>query len=403
MLKQSTARNLSVFVTQSADHFTGLTGATLTINASKDGAAFGAITPTVTELANGWYSLALTTAHTNTLGDLIFHITATSADPCDLRENVVADLPGASVASVTGAVGSVTGAVGSVTGAVGSVTATVAATVAGAVGSVTGNVGGNVVGSVASVTATVSANMVGIIATALTEGSAGYLAAAFKKFFNLASPSSTMNEITLVDTVTTYTGNTVQTGDSFARLGAPAGASIAADLAEIEAETDGIAAIPTTPLLAASYTAPNNSGITTIITTLGSPAGASVSADIAEIEVETDSIISTLAAGVTVTTNSDKTGYSLAAAQVPFKKNTALAGFTFPMFSSAGAALTGLTVTAQRIIDGGAIASCTNAVVEVSNGIYKIDFAAGDLNGNSITFLMNATSALETTFTAVTQ
>lgn len=35
------------------------------------------------------------------------------------------------------------------------------------------------------------------------------------------------------------------TGDAFARLGAPAGASIAADLAEIEAETDGIAAIPT--------------------------------------------------------------------------------------------------------------------------------------------------------------
>lgn len=37
--------------------------------------------------------------------------------------------------------------------------------------------------------------------------------------------------VVLTDTVTTYTGNTVQTGDAFARLGAPAGASIAADIA----------------------------------------------------------------------------------------------------------------------------------------------------------------------------
>lgn len=46
--------------------------------------------------------------------------------------------------------------------------------------------------------------------------------------------------VKLADTLTTYTGNTVQTGDSFARLGAPAGASHAADIAAIEAHTDDI-------------------------------------------------------------------------------------------------------------------------------------------------------------------
>lgn len=46
--------------------------------------------------------------------------------------------------------------------------------------------------------------------------------------------------VVLTDTVTTYTGNTVQTGDAFARLGAPAGASIAADIAVIESQTDDI-------------------------------------------------------------------------------------------------------------------------------------------------------------------
>lgn len=48
--------------------------------------------------------------------------------------------------------------------------------------------------------------------------------------------------VVLTDTLTTYTGNTLQTGDSFARLGAPAGASVSADLAAIEAQTDDIGA-----------------------------------------------------------------------------------------------------------------------------------------------------------------
>lgn len=89
-LKQSTAANVMVFMTGSADHVTGLTGATLTITASKDGGAFASISPTVTERGNGWYNIALTTAHTDTLGDLALHVTATSADPSDLACRVSA-------------------------------------------------------------------------------------------------------------------------------------------------------------------------------------------------------------------------------------------------------------------------------------------------------------------------
>ena len=59
-----------------------------------------------------------------------------------------------------------------------------------------------------------------------------------------------IKEVTLVDTLTTYTGDTPQTGDCFARLGAPAGASVSADIAAVKAQTNGIAAIPTNPLLA---------------------------------------------------------------------------------------------------------------------------------------------------------
>lgn len=90
VLKQSTAYNLMVLAVSSTDHVTGATGLTLTITASKAGGTFNSISPTVTERGNGWYSLALTTSHTDTLGDLAVRVTATGADPIDLAAQVVA-------------------------------------------------------------------------------------------------------------------------------------------------------------------------------------------------------------------------------------------------------------------------------------------------------------------------
>lgn len=88
-LKQSTARNKAIVLVDSTDHISGKAGlaAGLTIYLSKDGGAAALITPTVTEInaANmpGHYSLAFTSAHTNTLGDFAVHVSATGADPCD--------------------------------------------------------------------------------------------------------------------------------------------------------------------------------------------------------------------------------------------------------------------------------------------------------------------------------
>ena len=88
-LTKSTATDRLVFMTDSTDHIAGKTGLTLTITASKAGAAFASITPTVTERGNGWYSLALTTSHTDTNGDLALHITGSGADPTDILFCVV--------------------------------------------------------------------------------------------------------------------------------------------------------------------------------------------------------------------------------------------------------------------------------------------------------------------------
>lgn len=82
--KQSTAKNVMILMVDSTDHVTGKAGLTLTITASKDGAAFASISPTVTERGNGWYNIALTSSHTDTLGDLALHITGTAADPADI-------------------------------------------------------------------------------------------------------------------------------------------------------------------------------------------------------------------------------------------------------------------------------------------------------------------------------
>ena len=89
------------------------------------------------------------------------------------------------------------------------------------------------------------------------------------------------------------------------------------------------------------------------------------------------------------------------------QKNVALAGFEFLMIDSADhitpKAGLGVGVTGTRSIDGAAFGACANAVAEVSDGVYTIDLAAGDLNGDVITFVFTAAGADATTITIVTQ
>ena len=83
-------------------------------------------------------------------------------------------------------------------------------------------------------------------------------------------------------------------------------------------------------------------------------------------------------------------------------KNAGLANFEFVMVDTAGVPRTGLTVAAQRSIDGAAFGSCSNSVSEVSSGVYKITLSAGDTNGNVITLRFTATGAQDRLITIVT-
>lgn len=61
---------------------------------------------------------------------------------------------------------------------------------------------------------------------------------------NVGTPGSAVNlsstTVNLTNTVTTYTGNTPQTGDVYIRLGAPAGVTTAADIAAVKADTAAV-------------------------------------------------------------------------------------------------------------------------------------------------------------------
>lgn len=91
--QNQTAQPLEFFLTQSADHISGLTGATPTVTISKNGGAFAAPAGAITEIGNGWYKVAGNATDANTLGPLALHASATNADPTDDTFPVVAYNP----------------------------------------------------------------------------------------------------------------------------------------------------------------------------------------------------------------------------------------------------------------------------------------------------------------------
>jgi hypothetical protein len=92
-IKQSTAITITFFVHDaSGDAVTGLTNASFTKRISKGSGAFAAMTVTITEMENGWYSFPLTTTHSNTLGLLTILFTNAGAKQVNLQWRVQAKL-----------------------------------------------------------------------------------------------------------------------------------------------------------------------------------------------------------------------------------------------------------------------------------------------------------------------
>ena len=132
---------------------------------------------------------------------------------------------------------------------------------------------------------------------------------------------------------------------------------------------------------------------------LGSPAGASASADIAAIKAVLPAGTTAVATSGGLVTCDSTNSVKI---QTPIKRNTALNYFTFLMTTTAGNAATGLTVTAQTAINGAAFVSCTNAPVEIAYGVYYINLAAADVNGADICLRFSGSGARDTILTLLT-
>lgn len=246
--KSTSGTPLLFFMVQSSDHISALTGASPTVKIGKNGASGGAPSGAVSEIDStnlpGWYQVAGNSTDTNTSGPIALHATAASGDPCDMIVAQVIDTTvnmiganaiqwaGGTIPSpnVTGVplvdlkytLGTLSpaaaGAVSIDWAQVANKTSTVALT-------------GTTVGTATTVTNQLTAAQ---IATGVWQDTtAGDFTAAS------SIGKSVMNGVSLGTglTINGYTGNTPQTGDAYARLGAPAGASVSADVAAVKSDT----------------------------------------------------------------------------------------------------------------------------------------------------------------------
>jgi hypothetical protein len=89
-LNQFTNNAVMILMVSAIDRSIGVAGATLSCTLSKAGGAFSAIAPSIVDRGLGWYAVSLTTADTNTVGQLVLHAEASGCDHSDLVFDIVA-------------------------------------------------------------------------------------------------------------------------------------------------------------------------------------------------------------------------------------------------------------------------------------------------------------------------
>lgn len=85
-------------------------------------------------------------------------------------------------------------------------------------------------------------------------------------------------------------------------------------------------------------------------------------------------------------------------------KNVALSNFAFLMVLSSDdvTPAPGLTITGEISIDGAAFVALTNVEVEITNGLYRIDLTAAEMNGDVIILKFTAATANQRTIVLLT-
>lgn len=302
IIKSNATYTRTFLAVYKTDHITGATGVTVIVRLSKAGAAYAAAAGSVSAIGNGLYSISLTTADTNTLGDLAYNCTGTNIDPTDFIDQIT-------------------------------------------------NFDFNVP----------------VVTTGTNVDKTGYTVSTNqdKGGYNLGSGVN----------VTQWVGGT-----------SPAVNITGVPLVDLKYTLGTIS-----PATAGSVRSDSVTGAVGSVTgAVGSVTGA-VGSVTGNVSGSVNSVVTSVVTG----TNSDKTGYSLLAGQLFVKKNTGLNNFMFLMLDSTDHVTpkTGLTITSQVSIDGGAFGNTANSATEIGSGIYKINLANTDTNGTTLMFKFNSTGA----------
>src|SRR3990167_8279955 len=371
--------------------------------------------------ADGWYDLTLTTSHTDTVGTLDVVVNDDSLIlPIFARFQVVEEAAydaiyaaSASPATTAGAIGSVTGAVGSV--AAGGITAASLAADCITAAKVAADVSAEIADAVWDEDAT-GHQVTGTFGQAIGDPVADTATIFGGVVRNAAGVDIAADILTLDNLV----------DDLESRLGTPSdlggGATVAANLADIEAQTDDIGAAGAGLTALATQASVNTiDGIVDDIlldTAEIGVAGAGltninlpnqtmdITGDITGNLSGSVGSVSGAVGSVTGAVGSVTAPVSVAAGQFFVKKNTELANFEFVMFDSTDhiTPKTGLTVAVQASKDGAAFANVTNTpATEVSAGVYKITLSTTDLNVTTVMLKATATDADNRYFFIVTQ
>jgi hypothetical protein len=235
---------------------------------------------------------------------------------------------------------------------------------------VTANVAGNVVGSVGSVAAN------GITSASFAAG-------------------ATLPRVTLVDTLTTYTGNTPQTGDSFARIG-----STGSGLTSLAPSATALSTAQWTNTLATNLGTTNTTVSTNLDTTITSR--------MATYTQPTGFLAATFPSG-TITNNTDTPSWYTAPGSAPTVgqiatavwQDTTAGDFTVAgsigrsLFTSGNApgAASGLALVGSNM---GSVTGITGVTFPLNFGDLAITAGAVDISTASQSSLVSATSAAVT-------
>lgn len=262
------------------------------------------------------------------------------------------------------------------------------------------------------------------IAAILGTASAGQAGSVGIDWGQVANPSSTVNlsatTTNLVNTLTTYTGNTPQTGDSFARIG-----STGSGLTSLAPSSTALSTATWTGTLATNLTtlASHDPGATIGTSTLtqSQVTGGAYALNSASFAFNTAFDFTstqktslnnatptvTLSGDLTSTMKTSVTTAVNAATTVGITSNRKKgSGATFEFLmqdSTTGAPKTGLTVAATISKDGGAPASTSNSVTEIGLGQYQIVLTATEMTANNIFLQFTSTGAVTSNLSVQTQ